>query len=468
MKTCFLLFAIVISHTLYAQSSWKPLGGNGGLVSDPNISRSTDPTIVTDVSGTPYVAYTATSDSLKIVVKKYVGSGWQTIGVPASTFRGRNPSIAISSKDTIYVGFLSKNDSEKPVVIKYDGTAWVQVGNPIIYGGGGLFETSLAIDSNDKLYFGFAAFNFPSYPPGKANIFTYDGTDWVQVGHTDFVQYSGRMSLRIGLNNELYVGYNTYYHTGHTATSSWVQKWDGSQWDTVGTGFQYITNIDIAPDGTVYTLHEGAATGQGWYAVEKLVNNAWVQQGSTQAYYDAWLKTDKQGVPYISFAESNGSSAQVSIKKYDGFIWRYLGSKAFTNAPNSVSNTRIAFDKKNLPVITYQTNATVNEKVYSWCYDSVLANVTVVNNAQTIHVYPNPVTEQESLFLIDAIGLPLGEYTIALYNALGQVQYKTQHILRQQSGMSLIVQPEHSLMKGVYYLMLTSKSSVYRCSVLVQ
>src|SRR5690606_9068854 len=141
MKTCFLLFAIVISHTLYAQSSWQPLGGNGGLVSDPNISRSTDPTIVTDASGTPYVAYTATSDSLKIVVKKYVGSGWQTIGVPASTFRGRNPSIAISSKDTIYVGFLSKNDSEKPVVIKYDGTAWVQVGNPIIYGGGGLFET---------------------------------------------------------------------------------------------------------------------------------------------------------------------------------------------------------------------------------------------------------------------------------------------------------------------------------------
>src|SRR5690606_20243158 len=99
------------------------------------------------------------------------------------------------------------------------------------------------------------------------------------------------------------LGYNTYYLTGHTPTSSWVQKWDGSGWDTVGTGFRYITNIDIAPDGTVYTLHEGAATGSGWYAVEKLVNNAWVQLGSTQVYGYGWeVATDKQGTPYIAHA----------------------------------------------------------------------------------------------------------------------------------------------------------------------
>src|SRR5690606_22411756 len=253
MKVYIFILALVISYTADGQSTWKPLGSNGGLVSDVSSTRSISPSIATDIAGSVYIAYTEPSDSSKIIVKKYTSTGWQNVGTPSYNFRGRNPSIAISNKDTIYIGYLYLGkDGGNPAVIKFDGLNWVKIGDTISYGatGGGLFETSLAIDTNDKLYFGYAAFDFPGTPIGKANIMTFNGTDWVPVGNTDFVQYSGRMSLRIGLNNELYLGYNTYYLTGHTPTSSWVQKWDGSGWDTVGTGFRYITNIDIAPDGT--------------------------------------------------------------------------------------------------------------------------------------------------------------------------------------------------------------------------
>ncbi len=470
MKAVFTLLALCLSHTLYAQSSWKPLGGNGGLVSDTASARSVGSAIATDSAGTPYVAYTDVSDSLRLIIKKFNGTNWVDVGNLGYHLRSYGAlSIVVSSNDTLYVGYYNCNDSNNPTVIKFDGTNWVQVGNSISKAVGMYLEISLAVDSNEKLYFGYGAYSYSTNPPGKANIFTFDGTDWVSVGNTDFVQYSGRMSLRIGLNNELYVGYNTYYLTGHTATSSWVQKWDGSRWDTVGTGFRYITNIDIAPDGTVYTLHEGATSGSGWYAVEKLVNNVWVQLGSTAIYDYGWeIKVDRQGIPYVVFSEAGtpNTPSGVSVKKYDGNSWIYIGKPRFAAWG---WEARVAFNK-GLPYIVCENEISgqpLIEQIHAWYFDSVATSITpIIVYNDKINIYPNPITDKEA-FIIEIPGLPKDEYDIILYNSLGEVVYKQRY---QHNSINAVItlQPKLLVSAGIYYLRLGNKKLYYTKPVIVQ
>ena len=457
MKAFIFFLALVISYTVGAQSSWKPLGPNGGLVSQGSSARSEYPSITTDSAGVPYIAYLDISDSLRLMIKEFDGTNWVNVGNLGYHLRGGKPNIVVSPNDTLYVGYYNFNDSSKPTVIKFDGTDWVQVGNPISRGSGSFYELSMVVDSNEQLYIGYGAYSSgPSYPPGKANIFTFDGTDWVPVGNTDFVQYSGRMSLRIGLNNELYLGYNTYYLTGHTPTSSWVQKWDGSGWDTVGTGFRYITNIDIAPDGTVYTLHEGAATGSGWYAVEKLVNNAWVQLGSTQVYGYGWeVATDKQGTPYIAHA--------AAVQKYDGNNWFTIGNGAFAGS-GGAHQVHIAFGKDNVPYVVRRLEPGQGiDRVDAYYYDSVVVNsVNNLSESILMQLYPNPVRQGQNIRLY----LPFvqeGDCYLTVYNALGQQMYYE----RCMKETTPIVLPTETFPSGSYYIHLQTGQKKHAVSFIV-
>jgi|GEM_PF-4653124 len=455
MKTCLLFFVLCISQTLYAQSSWKPLGGNGGLVSDANSLQSIHPAIAVDTSGTPYIIYSDLSDSSRIRVKKFNGSNWINVGTNGTHHRGVLGSIAISSKDSIYIAFYDDSnisiDSSKFTIIKFDGTDWVPVGNSI-FEAGFFVETSLRVDSNEKLYLGYAFGS--TTKPGKSNIKTFDGTDWVPVGNTDFVQYSSRMSLRIGLNNELYVGYDTYYLTGITSTNSWVQKWNGSGWDTVGTSLYPIYNIDIASDGTLYAMDDQANHG---VSVKKLVNNGWVLQGNTYQYYPGGvLVIDKNNVPHIVVGSG--------VIKYDGTNWGGYGDTLVTQT-NYILNSRLAFGKDNIPYVTGTNGSSQNEKIFAFYYDSVLTDVKVLKSELSLDIYPNPTHNNTAVF-IKATSLPKGEYTATLYNSYGQIVYETTYV-HSGGNFSQALKIENNIPSGIYYLSLSNKRFYGKATLII-
>lgn len=458
MKTCLLFLAIFISHTLCAQSSWKPLGGNGGLVSDAASARSTEPSIATDSAGTPYIAYRDISSNNALVVKKFDGANWIAVVDSGTHHRCVNSYIQISSKDTIYIAFQDVDnsamiDSTKFTVIKYDGTDWVQVGNSIMEADY-FYELSLAIDSNEKIYLGYAA---TSNQPGKANIRTYDGTDWVPVGNTDFVQYSGEMNLCIDANNNLYVGYDSY--AGNIAIvhndGAWIQKWNGTQWDTVGnTGFPSLISIDIAANGTIFALQGAAPANGDWYEVKKFQNNIWTSLGAPGC---TELKVNKAGIPHLI-----GGSW---VLKYNGVNWVGYGDTLVTQT-NYILDSKLAFGKNNTPYVTGRNGSSQNEKIFAFYYDSVVTSIKELKNKQQITVYPNPVPTTDLSFFIEAQNLGTAWYDLTLFNSIGQLVF-TDKVYHEQ-GTSIFIHPKATLQTGKYYIRLSGKRKDVVASLMVQ
>src|SRR5690606_26102467 len=193
----------------------------------------------------------------------------------------------------------------------------------------------------------------------------------------------------------------------------------------------------------------------GGYPVNKLINNNWVQLGNSGVSGIPWkFALDKQGFPHIPFTESNGSGGQISIKKFDGNSWHYLGKKTFTNH-SSTSEARMVFDNKNLPIITYQTNTTLNEQVFSWYYDSVTTNIDNIEKANTIIVFPNPVRSTEDV-KINIQNLPSDTYRLRIFNFLGQEVFGDYFNVTNTTSASTVSLP-HSIKAGIYHIQLQSK-----------
>lgn len=365
--------------------SWQSLGPTAGMVSYPN-GWDVRPSIITDTAGNPYVSYSIVNDSLEIVVKRYDGASWMQVGDTSSFLRGTQTALAFSKKDSLFLGMLHTWDHTVRVY-RYNGSNWSMVGNPFPYIGPGASETSLAIDTLGRIFFGYNAGTNASI----GNIITFDGSNWVPVGNTSFLSHTSRISLRISPQNELYVGYNNYYGTGAGGLFSRIQKYNGVSWDTVGPAIpSYLYNIDLAPDGTPYIAHSTLVT------VEKLVNNNWDPVGMTSNIpgytgiglgdYGWHLAIDKSGVPYVAYSEGNVSiGAVASVKKFDGTSWVQVGAHGFTYT--SAVDARLAFGKSRI-FIAYSDNQTWNNKVYCMYWDET-SGITALDTSHLI-VYPNP------------------------------------------------------------------------------
>ena len=443
LPTFFAILAFFV-ETAHAQS-WKPLGPDTGRLSTIN-GWDNQPAIATDTSGVPYIVYTE-HDSLRIRVKKFDGTNWVDVGTPSYNFRGRVPSIFITQKDSIYVGYIGRSDSARCRVIKYDGADWVMVGGPIIANADSLFETSLAVDTNGAIYFGFANF----YAGGKyANIVTYDGANWVSPGNATFVQNTVRICLHINKNtNELIAGYNI--NTIGSLYESRLSKWNGTVWDTLGQVLYGIYNFDLAPDGTPFVM-----TSYGGIVV-KLVNNSWVQVSAIGSIpgYSMQLSLDQSGIPYVAIG---GSAA--SVKKYDGSSWKFVGSASFS--ATDAWDVRMAFGK-GVPFITYNTGSTWYNKVYAMYYDESLGISLLQPKSNSVRMYPNPMYGRE----IFVEGLLPSSYHITLVNGFGQVVYENAAEYRL-GNKRLKLTLDLQLSMGMYYLIIDNGTECYSMPLIVK
>ncbi len=391
--TCLLPLLFFIALPLFCdaqQPSWKPLGPDTGRLASMN-KPNDQSTIATNAFGIPYVAYTETWNSARIRIKKFKDSAWIDVGIPDYQFKGYYPVLTISPNDTLYVCYRRTQDSTVKV-IKFDGTNWNFVGTPYKTSPQ-LFELSIAVDSNEKPYVGYGVF---SLGDSVANIISFDGTNWTPVGNTSFMHKTDRISIRTGINNQLYAAYNT------GTSASYVQKWDGTNWDTVGQTFTYIYNMDIAPDGTPFIAYwEFPGTSQ--IRVAKLVNNVWIMVGVTQHfghsdYFDE-MAIDEAGVPYIAFSDNScplGSGAlNATILKYNGSNWSQVGKPCFSLFP--ARDTRMAFGK-GIPYMTYSTTSNLTQ-LYAMYFDTstVVAVPETIVAQNSFSVSPNPATSTITL-----------------------------------------------------------------------
>ena len=270
----------------YTGSSWTFL--------DSGLSPSQTPSAMTiDKYGVPYILFT--DSSLYQSVKKYNGSQWIYVGNAGAVggHPGSTVSMQIDSANNIFVAYTDQAHSNNVTVMKYNGIGWTAIGGVAITSGGASFP-ALAIDRLGTPYVAFQN-NINS-----VSVMKYDSSGhWVFVGNPGFSgAYSTNISIAIDTSGLPIVFFDDYGHSVHAS----VMKYNGSTWNYVGSpGFSPGPMLPYV----------------------------------TGSYYNSNICIDRNGTPYVIFADSV-YGYRISVMKYNGINWTYAGPPGFTaNRPES-------------------------------------------------------------------------------------------------------------------------------------
>jgi hypothetical protein len=219
----------------------------------------------------------------------YIGGGFTDLGsangdriVKISALTTANPvitalgtgldsncfSIAIGSNGDIYAGgafTLAGGVANTVKIAKWNGTVWSPLST-------GLNDqvSALKFAPNGDLYIG-GAFTDAAYP----YLCKWNGTEFSVVGtNTDInaVVYT----IAFGATGYLYVG-GEFTNAGGVANADYIVKWNGSQWESLGSGVNGIVRFVYVNSGKVYA--SGAFTTAGGLTLTDRVavwsNGAW-------------------------------------------------------------------------------------------------------------------------------------------------------------------------------------------------
>jgi len=296
-------------------SAWQgtPIGAAGAGCGNPNTLCFQTRSAVTDVGGTPYVAYLETDRSYPlprptfVYVRAWNGSSWKLVGggplnrvLSVQTAEsvsiasdGHNPYVAW----TEYPKLSDTQDGVPQVLVsKWDGAQWNPVGGSLNMnaGGGWASEASIAFLSGQP----YVAWTERSQS-GSSQLFvkTFNGSTWVQVG-------SG------SLNKDTVTGWA--FHPSLVASGAalclgWVEQQGLGQPPQA-----YVSTFS----GGVWTSLGGSLNASG--------------AGSAEHISLAVLS----GQPVAAWGEVKyGSTRQIYVKQWNGSIWNSLAGTASPTPP---------------------------------------------------------------------------------------------------------------------------------------
>jgi hypothetical protein len=360
-----IVFAIIFVSLFFSQffpikasadvGALAPVGGSMGF----SVGQADFHSIVVDSNGVPYVAYKNTSADLKIIVKKFSGGSWVTVGNSGfSIGTARYTSIALDSNGVPYVAFEDLGDSFKASVMKLDGDTWVYVGSSGITPGRADFVT-LEIDSNDVPYIAFT----DDTQASKISVMKYNGSSWVNVGSPGFSAgvAIGNDMLDIDSSNSLYVGYKD----GGNSNKATVMKFDGASWNALGSaGFttSLVGDIFIGLDNNdvphVAFADSSAEGNFGGLTVKKYNGSSWVTVGtggiSTSGIFEPGLAFDSSNRVYAAyFDDVDSSDPSINVKRFNGTSWETVGTAGEFGGSSSFVDVTIAINENDIGYVSY-------------------------------------------------------------------------------------------------------------------
>ena len=203
---------------------------------------------------------------------------------------------------------------------------------------------------------------FTTYYGGqfKTYVKKFNGWEWETVG--DSIVDITDPSLVLDTLNTPYI----FCDDEQTANKSYVKYYNGSNWMNVGSlsfGIGSNSDITIDPDGYLYITYLDA-TISGKAIVKKftqsvysgnLFSGTWqtvgtegFTEGNTE---DMTIKTDDAGVPYIGYYSYENGSNLARVMKYSGGSWVSLGLA--DNTINWGPTVSFALDNAGVPYVAY-------------------------------------------------------------------------------------------------------------------
>ncbi len=300
LKLKILSFFLISIFQLNAQS-WTKLGADidgesANDLSGFSLDMNTDGNIVV-IGSNSLSTYMGEAQ-----VFEYDGSSWNQLGsnIPGVNL---NLSVAINGDGTIIaIGAPQDNSNGKSVggsakVYSYNGTNWVQLGNTL-YGTVNYdsYGTDVSLSSDgDYLAVSGVTTVYGATIPNHVEIYHFNGTDWVQVGSSligealvDWFGYS------IDLNTDgSTIAIGGKYNDGNGADSGHtrVYSYNGTDWTQVGAdidgeaaGDLSGCSVSINSDGTIIAIgalrNDGNGDTSGHTRIFSFNGTSWVQLGN--------------------------------------------------------------------------------------------------------------------------------------------------------------------------------------------
>ena len=290
---------------------WTQLGSDiDGSSSFDNFGHS----VAIDASGNIVAAGAPTADANGNLncgltrVFEWNGITWNQlgsdiVGLGSGDQNGWNIDLD-SAGNTIAIGARLTDGSAgvsvgKVLIYDWNGTSWLIRGNSIE--GSSLLErfgSSVAVSSNGNRIIAGAPYNSDvSTNAGKARIYEWNGTAWIQLGTdisgtsaTDYLGWSVDMS---GSGDTVIVGAYRSDTGGNNSGETRVYTWDGSAWNQLGNSIFGEANFDdsgesvsISKTGDIIAVgapnnDNSNGSNSGHTRIYKWVDNCgWEQQGS--------------------------------------------------------------------------------------------------------------------------------------------------------------------------------------------
>ena len=236
-------------------------------------------------------------------------------------------------------------------VYEWGGGDWFQKGSDIVgTSQGDIFGDAVSISANGNIIaVGAPGFLNPSFPPGYARVYEWNGTSWIQKG-TDIIGEStgdncgGSVSLSDD-GNTIAVGAYTNNGGGAAAGHCRVFAWNGSSWVQKGAdidgeaGNDFCGNsVSIGASGNIVAVgaagHDGGGNGLGQIRVFEWNGSNWIQKGadvfgtSIVRGYGSELSLSDDGTTFIGsgYTSSNGSIGHIKMHNWNGTSWVQKGA----------------------------------------------------------------------------------------------------------------------------------------------
>jgi hypothetical protein len=282
-------------------------------------------------------------------------SGW---GVSMSADGSR---VAVGA---IYHSPTGKTQAGHVRVYDWNGSAWIQVGADIV--GEAAFDrsgqsVSLSADGS-RVAIGAPRNGDAGADAGQVRVYDWNGTDWVQVGGDIDGGAAGDLSgLSVSLSGDgsrVAIGAPNHWPPGKwLAGRARIYDWDGTKWvqvaDFVGAAAtdRLGWSVSLSADGTRIAI--GAKSSAGYVRVHHWNGTTWIPVGSEIAGEGANLEAGASvslsaggsrvaiGAPQYS-ADGKMSVGRVRVHEWNGTVWAQVGGdiagdEAFERSGTSVS-----------------------------------------------------------------------------------------------------------------------------------
>ena len=225
--------------------------------------------------------------------------------------------------------------------------------------------------------------------------------------------------IKVDNNNIPYVVYRDFSNSGKTT----VKKFNGTNWVLVGNaGFGGTGGSDTDQllvfdnNNTPYvSIREGNYPSEQ-ISVLKFNGTNWVYVGNqkftpVRSGYSS-IAIDNNNVPYVSYSDGTGNSFHITVKKFNGTSWESVG-----NIGTKGFFSKIKFDSSNTPFLAYRDD-TQSSKVTVRKFTSGSWNL--VGSAGfsdgSINLLQLEITDNNTIFIAFQDGSASSRLTVMKFN----------------------------------------------------